>query len=82
MKIYTITEDSFNSTNYRPNDIEIEEIETEDGWSYKDYIENILDGVTCIKIKECSDIIVWKVADEIDNTEYYVVEMKIEKRNI
>ena len=61
LRIYQITKQQAENTEYRPLDVEIEEIETEDGWNYADVIENDGDGYQAEKITETRDgLIVWR----------------------
>jgi len=68
MKIYMITKEQFENTEYRPLDIEIEEIETEEDWTYKDVCEN--QTVECELVVDAKDIYVYKTETG------YVVELK------
>lgn len=70
LRIYQITKQQAENTEYRPLDVEIEEIETEDGWNYADVIENDGDGYQAEKITETRDgLIVWRVFKEYEYTD-------------
>lgn len=75
LKYYTITKEQYENTEYRP-DTEVCEIETEEGWNYKDIIENgIADDFECIDpVADAADLTVWKVV--FPNHIEYVVELK------
>ena len=78
LKFYVITEEQYNKTEYRPLDVEITEIETEDGWNYGDIIENNGDGYAAEIIHTTSDgLIIWKIANLWDEEEpaQYIVEI-------
>lgn len=85
IKFYTITKSQFEKTEYRPLGVEIDDIETEDEWSYGDIIEN--EGEYEVEVAaDCRDLIVWKIhtptwqieegVDEDEFVEEYVVELK------
>lgn len=73
IKVYPITKEQFTKTKYRPLGVEVCEIETEEGWNYKDVVENA--GENCEEVANCSDLMVWKVMDSITGEEKYVVEL-------
>lgn len=77
LKFYQITKEDYEKTNYRPIDIEVDEIETEDGWNYGDVVENS-DGYAAQAVKETESLIIWKVLGvyPYDNEEQYIVEIK------
>lgn len=77
LKFYQITKEDYEKTNYRPIDIEVDEIETEDGWNYGDVVENS-DGYAAQSVKETESLIIWKVLSvyPYDNEEQYIVEIK------
>lgn len=67
LKFYQITKQQAENTEYRPLDVEIEEIETEDRWNYADVIENDGNGYQTEKITETQDgLIVWRVYKTIE----------------
>ena len=88
LRIYQITKQQAENTEYRPLDVEIEEIETEDGWNYADVIENDGDGYQAEKITETRDgLIVWRVFKEYEYTdgtteteaEFFYVELPTQR---
>jgi|GEM_PF-315863 len=68
MKIYMITKEQFENTEYRPLDVEVEEIETEEDWTYKDVCEN--QTVECELVVDARDLYVYRTETG------YVVELK------
>lgn len=76
LKIYGITKEQYENTEYRPLDVEIDDtIETEDEWNYGDVIENAGDGFIAENVNETSDgLIIWKITNN-DDYEGYVVEI-------
>lgn len=69
LKIYQITEEQFKNTDFSPLGVEADEIETEDGWSYGDVIENMGEGYSVEKAYEAEGFIIWKVYREISYTD-------------
>lgn len=86
LRVYEITKEDYEKTNYRPIDVEVFEIETEDGWTYGDVIQNNGDGYVAELLYETADIMIWKTIsfdeawngrDEDDECfEKYTVEIK------
>lgn len=86
IRVYDITREQFEATEYRPLGVETTEIETEDEWNYGDIIENEAKYEVEVAA-DCRDLIVWKIhtplwqineelVEEEDYEEYFTVELK------
>lgn len=76
LRFYQITEEQFKNTEYRPLDVEIDTLETENEWNYADAIENTGENAICDLAHECDDLYVWKVTTFDTNETLYIVELK------
>lgn len=88
IRVYSITKEQVEKTEYRPLDVETEEIETEDDWNYADIIANEAEYEVEM-VRDCRDLIVWRIhtpysryvepetaEDDEDFEEYFTVELK------